>query len=107
MNSFVGETGLQIFYFSAFWIIPMIFIAWIAALLAIVLSGQQRDIAISSFVSVAVVVYTSFLIFIRFGQEKWDFVKPIADKMKKFEDHTKLIFGLIFNQVRLNCGTSD
>ena len=33
MNSFVGETGLQIFYLSAFWVIPLVIIAWIAAIL--------------------------------------------------------------------------
>jgi len=59
MNSFVGETGLQVFYLSAFWIFPLIIIAWIAVLLAIMLSDEKRSIALASFVTTAVVVYIS------------------------------------------------
>ena len=98
MNSFVGETGLLVYYFSPFWLLPLFIVAWIAAIVGISVVPAKRGIILPSFILPSCAVYVVFIILVRYGQNKWDWIKVLADRMKKFEEHTKLILNLLFYQ---------
>ena len=83
MISFVGETGLQIFEFSSFWIFPLLLIGWIATLVGLVVAEDIRSTTLLSIILPSIGIYLAILFVIRFGQARWDFLKPFAHMLKE------------------------
>ena len=83
MISFVGETGLQIFEFSSFWIFPLLLIGWIATIVGLVVTKDIRSTTLLSIILPSIGIYLAILFVVRFGQARWDFLKPLAHMLKE------------------------